>query len=383
MKYYFDNASTSYPKPKEVINSLSEYYTKYGATFGRTGGTFGTSCNLMVLECRELLCDFFNFNKADNVIFTSGITNSINTLLLSAVKKDWHIITSSLEHNSVIRPLETLKRLHNAKYDILQCDNNGFISFEGFKSLLKPNTKLVILTQASNVIGTIQPLKEIGAYCKKNNIFFIVDTAQSAGKTFVDMNSLNCDALTFTGHKGLMASQGIGGFIISDTFNNECNPIFTGGTGSHSQYITQPEFLPDKFESGTLNLPGIYSLYSALKFIKKEGLENIIKREQYLYNYFLEKLLNINRIKFYGSKEASNSTFTFSINIDNLDSSELGFILENQYNIITRSGLHCSPLAHKSIGTFPCGTVRFSLGNFNTKDEIDYVINSLYKISKL
>lgn len=383
MKYYFDNASTSYPKPKQVIKSLSEYYTKYGANLGRTGGKFGSSCNLMVLECRELINDFFNFNKADNVIFTSGITNSINTLLLSSVKNDWHIITSSLEHNSVIRPLETLKRLHNVKYDILQCNNNGFISFEDFKSLVKSNTKLVILTQSSNVIGTIQPLKEIGDYCKKNNIFFIVDSAQSAGKTFVDMNYLNCDALTFTGHKGLMGPQGIGGFIISDNFNNECTPIFTGGTGSNSQYITQPEFLPDKFESGTLNLPGIYSLYSALNFIKKEGLENIIKKESYLYDYFLEKLLNIEKIKFYGSKKSSDSTFTFSINMDNLDPAELGFILENQYNIIIRSGLHCSPLAHKSIGTFPQGTVRFSLGNFDTKSKIDYAIDSLYKISKL
>lgn len=382
MKYYFDNASTTYPKPEKVINSLSEYYVKYGANFGRTGGSFGSSCNLMVLECRELLCNFFNFDNLENVIFTSGITNSINTLLFSIVKEDWHIITSSLEHNSVIRPLETLRKSKNISYDIIPC-KDGIMNLDSFVASIKPNTKLVILNHSSNVIGTIQPLKEIGEYCNKNNIFFIIDTAQSSGKTNIDMKEINCDALAFTGHKGLMGPQGIGGFIINNKLNNIASPIFTGGTGSHSQYLEQPDFLPDKFESGTLNLPGIYGLYTALKYIKEEGLNNIIEHEKYLYDYFINSILNINNLKFYGSLNPSNSTFTFSINIDGMDASELSYLLERDFNIITRSGLHCSPLAHKSIGTFPSGTTRFSLGFFNNKKEIDHAINALNTISKL
>jgi len=326
--------------------------------------------------------ELFNFNSIENVIFTSNITQSLNIILKSIVKDGWHIITSSMEHNSVIRPLISLKESKNIELDILKCSKDGLINIEEFKKSIKSNTKLVVLNHASNVIGTIQPLEEIGKICKKNNIYFVIDSAQSAGAIPLDFNQLNCNALAFTGHKSLLGPQGIGGFLIDNTLNQEASPFIEGGTGSISQSTFQPDFLPDKFESGTLNAPGIAGLLAGVKYIISEGISTIKERESELCKNLIDGLLNINSIEVYGLKNITLRTATISINSSKINNSELGFALDKDFGIMARTGLHCSPLAHETIGTFPIGTLRFSLGPFNDKKDINYVLYAINSILK-
>ena len=254
------------------------------------------------------------------------------------------------------------------------------INVDDFKSKITENTKLVIVTQASNVTGSIQNISEIGKICREKNVFFIVDSAQGAGVLEIDMNSIHANAIAFTGHKSLLGPQGTGGFIIDDKLNDCCNSILQGGTGSLSYSLDQPDFLPDKFECGTLNLPGIIGLAEGIKFINSTGIKNIYEHNHSLMNHLLDGLLNINDLIVYGDITGKNITTCVSINMKDLDASELGYLLEEQ-GIKTRCGLHCAPLAHKTIGTYPNGTVRLSLSYFNTKEEIDYTLKVLNNIA--
>lgn len=382
MKVYLDNSATTYPKPEEVYYSVLNYMKNIGANPGRGGYSNALEGDRIIFSCREALMKLFNFDKLENVIFTSNITQSLNIILKSIIKDGWHIITSSIEHNSVIRPLFSIKEKKNIEIDIIKCSKEGVISIEDFQNALKPNTKLVVLTHASNVIGTIQPLEKIGQICKENNIYLVIDSAQSAGAIPVDFYKLNCNALAFTGHKSLLGPQGIGGFLIDDSLNSEASPFIEGGTGSLSQSTIQPDFLPDKFESGTLNAPGIAGLLSGINYILKEGVTTIQDREKELCQHFIDGLLNINSLELYGLKEASLRTPTLSINSSKINNAELGFILDREFGIMARTGLHCSPLAHETLGTFPGGTLRFSLGPFNDKKDIDYTLYALDSILK-
>lgn len=382
MKVYLDNSATTYPKPEEVYYSVFNYMKNIGANPGRGGYSNALEGDRIIFSCREALMKLFNFDKLENVIFTSNITQSLNIILKSIIKDGWHIVTSSIEHNSVIRPLFSIKEKKNIEIDIIKCSKDGVISIEDFQNSLKPNTKLVVLTHASNVIGSIQPLEQIGQICKEKNIYLVIDSAQSAGAIPVDFHKLNCNALAFTGHKSLLGPQGIGGFLIDDSLNNEASPFIEGGTGSLSQSTIQPDFLPDKFESGTLNAPGVAGLLSGINFLLKEGVTAIQDREKELCQHFINGLLNINSIELYGLKDASLRTPTISINSSKVNNSELGFILDREFGIMARTGLHCSPLAHETIGTFPGGTLRFSLGPFNDKKDIDYTLYALDSILK-
>lgn len=382
MKVYLDNSATTYPKPEEVYYSVLNYMKNIGSNPGRGGYANALEGDRIIFSCREALMKLFNFNKLENVIFTSNITQSLNMILKSIVKDGWHIITSSIEHNSVIRPLFSIKENKNIEIDILNCSKEGLIDIDEFKNTIKSNTKLVVLTHASNVIGTIQPLEEIGKICKERNIYFVIDSAQSAGAIPVDYCNLNCNALAFTGHKSLLGPQGIGGFLIDDALNKEATPFIEGGTGSLSQSLIQPDFLPDKFESGTLNAPGIAGLLSGINYILNEGVSVIKEREMELSRMFIDGLLNINSIEVYGPLDASLRTPTISINSTKINNAELGFILDREFGIMARTGLHCSPLAHKTIGTFPDGTLRFSLGPFNDKKDINYALYSLDSVLK-
>ena len=382
MKVYLDNSATTYPKPEDVYSSVLNYMKNIGANPGRGGYSNALEGDRIIFSCREALMRLFNFDKLENIIFTSNITESLNTILKSIIKDGWHIITSSIEHNSVMRPLFSIKQKKNIEIDIIKCSKEGVINVENFKKSIKSNTKLVVLTHASNVIGSIQPLEEIGKICKDNNIYFVIDSAQSAGAIPVDFYKLNCNALTFTGHKSLLGPQGIGGFLIDDSLNNEASPFIEGGTGSLSQSTIQPDFLPDKFESGTLNAPGIAGLLSGVNYILKEGVTGIQAGETDLCQHFINGLLNINSIELYGLKEASLRTPTISINSSKINNAELGFILDRDFGIMARTGLHCAPSAHETIGTFPGGTLRFSLGPFNDKKDIDYTLYALDSILK-
>lgn len=382
MDIYLDNASTTFPKPKEVADSMYNFLTNIGGNSGRSNHYNSLKTNRILYDARESLANFFNFDSPENVIFTNNITTSLNTLINGIIKPGDHVITSSMEHNSVIRPLYQLKELLNIEIDIVDANIEGFINSNDILKLIKPNTKLVVLSQASNVTGSIQPIKEIGAICKNNNVFFILDSAQGAGVLKIDFKAMNLNALAFTGHKSLFGPQGIGGFIIDDNLNKICKPLTVGGTGSLSHALSQPDFLPDKFESGTLNMPGIIGLYEGVNFINKEGLNSIYEHNNFLRSYFIKELLNIDNVTFYGDKSAMNSTTCISFNIKNMDTSELSFELDNTYGIKNRSGLHCSPLAHKTVGSYPSGSVRLSISYFNKKSELDYTLKAISNISK-
>ncbi|MBS7130928.1 MULTISPECIES: aminotransferase class V-fold PLP-dependent enzyme [Clostridium] len=380
MEVYLDNASTSFPKPKIMADAMYDYIINVGGNSGRGNYSNSYESNKLVLLTREKIADFFNYNKSENVIFTNNITSSLNILIKGILKENDHVISTTLEHNSVLRPLFECSNLLNINIDLVNSSKDGFINPIDIKDKINKNTKLVIVSHASNVIGSIQNIEEIGAICKENNIFFIVDTAQTAGMIKVDMHQCNANAIAFTGHKSLLGPQGIGGFIIDDSLNDACTSIFSGGTGSLSHSLTQPNFLPDKFECGTLNSPGIVGLSNSIDFINKEGLETIYSKNFYLRSKLYEGMLNIDGIKLYGNTDFSKYTTCISFNYKNFDPAEVSYFLECN-GIKTRSGLHCAPLAHKSIGSYPGGTIRFSLGYFNTEEEIDYTLSILNNIN--
>ncbi|MBL4930500.1 aminotransferase class V-fold PLP-dependent enzyme [Clostridium paridis] len=382
MNIYLDNAATSFPKPSIVSESMFNIINSLASNPGRGAYNSALTGTRSVYECRDSIANFFGFDKAENVVFTPNITYALNTLIHSIVKPGWHVITSEMDHNSVLRPLNTLKAKGVIELDIAKCDSSGKIILQDFIDKINNNTKLVVLSHASNVFGTIQPLDIIGKICLEKGIYFIVDSAQSAGHIPVNFNDLNSDAIAFTGHKSLLGPQGIGGFIINDKLNEIASPIFSGGTGSNSSDLLQPSFLPDKFEIGTLNTPGIVGLNSALNYLKTEEYNNLLVKEKNLFKYFLSELDKISNLIIYGTKNSLSSTPTVSINMKSKDTSELSYILDKNYGIMTRTGLHCAPLAHKSMGTFPSGTVRFSLGIFNNVNEINYVLESLDSIAK-
>ncbi|WP_288480742.1 aminotransferase class V-fold PLP-dependent enzyme [uncultured Clostridium sp.] len=380
MKVYLDNASTTFPKPKIVTDSIYEYLTNVGGNANRSTSSNSLASNKEVLMARQKIADFFNFDKIENVIFTNNITTSLNILIKGILKKGDHVLTSSIEHNSVIRPLISCKESIGIDLEFVKANKESFINPSDFEAKIKSNTKLIVLTHASNVTGCIQPIKEIGAICKKHNIFFIIDTAQSAGTVKIDFNEVNASALAFTGHKSLLGPQGIGGFIISDEFNEACSPFIEGGTGSLSHDIYQPTFLPDKFESGTLNIPGIVGLSRGIDFINEIGLENIKSHNTTLYKKLVSGLLELG-YTVYSDLSCNNSTTSISFNLENVDPSELSFYLDSN-GISNRSGLHCAPKTHETIGTFPLGSVRLSISYFNTIEEIEYALKILSDAKK-
>lgn len=380
---YFDNAATSYPKAPGVGESILEYINGMGTNINRSGYKSLYSTENIVYETRELLCNFFNFNikKAENVVFTKNITESLNILIKGLLKPGDHVIVSSMEHNSVMRPLQVLLN-KNISFSRNPCSLEGELILENFEALIKPNTKAVIITSASNVCGTILPLKAIGDLCEKYNLFYIIDSAQLAGFSSLDMKMLKANALAFTGHKSLLGPQGIGGFIIDDKLSELTDPLIEGGTGSLSELETQPQYMPDKFEAGTPNIPGIIGLNASLKYINSIGLDYIREKELHLTSLFINKIKNLPKVKLIGLDGILNRTPTISIDFDPLDNGEIAFMLHKDFNISTRCGLHCAPSAHKTLGTFPNGTVRFSFGHFNTEKEIIFAIDAINKCVK-
>lgn len=379
---YLDNGATSFPKAPEVPEAMMNYIKNVGCNVNR--GIYASSLDAenIVFETRELLCALFNFKKPESVIFTKNITESLNTLIKGLLKKGDHVIVSSMEHNAVMRPLSSLSK-RGVEISKVQCDILGRLNPKDILEHIKPNTKAIIMTNASNVCGTILPLEEVGKICKENNLIFIVDSAQTAGFLDIDFNKINVDALAFTGHKSLLGPQGIGGFIIKDSLIPKVDSFIEGGTGSLSEQETQPEYMPDKYESGTLNIPGIYGLNASLKYLNKISLSTIREKELYLTNMFIEKILNLKDVKLIGLNTIENRTPVVSLDFTKLDNGEVSSILANEYNIMTRCGLHCAPSAHKTLNTFPRGTVRFSFGHFNTVEDIDYTADCLNKILKL
>lgn len=298
---YLDNGATAFPKAPGVVESMSKYLTSVGSNINRGGYDRSFEAGNVVLETRELLCELFNFHKSDNVIFTKNITESLNILIKGLLKPGDHAIVSSMEHNAVMRPLNSMTK-HGVEYSRVNCNKYGELNPQEILNYIKPNTKAVIMTHASNVCGTIFDLKRVGKICKDKGLYLIIDSAQTAGFLDMDYKELNANAIAFTGHKSLLGPQGIGGFVISDDLAAKVDPFIEGGTGSVSDEEIQPEYMPDKFEAGTLNLPGIYGLNASIKYILREKVSAIREKELYLLKPFLEGLLNMPEINIVGKR---------------------------------------------------------------------------------
>ncbi|MCF8008941.1 MAG: aminotransferase class V-fold PLP-dependent enzyme [Halanaerobiales bacterium] len=377
---YLDNAATTKDKPETVINKMSNFMKKINCSPGRGGYQCAIEAGKMVMDARFTIADFFKAEQVENIIFTKNITESLNFLIKGLLKKGDHVITTNLEHNAVLRPLKQLEDKDIIKVSYLKADQKGLFDPYLVSESINDSTKLILINHASNVTGTILPIEEIGQIASKHNVFFAIDTAQTAGIIDIDFKKLNLDFLGFTGHKSLLGPQGIGGMIISDRLANQMDSLITGGTGSLSESVNQPDFLPDKFESGTINTPGIVGLKAGIDYIQKTGIDTIFKHEKNLLDVFLAGLKSIKSIKVHGTLDSSKKVPTVGLSVEDYDIGELGYRLFNEYKIMVRSGLHCAPLAHKAIGTFPEGTLRFSIGWKNTKKEIEYTLNVLSKL---
>ncbi len=379
---YLDNAATTFPKPPSVPQAVYNYMTTCGSNINRGSYNSAYNAEALVFETRELLTELFHGEDPSQVIFTKNITESLNVILKGLLKSGDHVIVSSMEHNAVMRPLNQLTT-QGVTYSRITCQSDGTLPLEKLHETVNENTRAVIMTHASNVCGTILPVQEVGEFCHKHNLLFILDTAQSAGLLPINMEEMHIDALAFTGHKGLLGPQGIGGFILKRDLNLKIEPLLSGGTGSFSHTEDVPLIMPDRFEAGTLNIPGIMGLREGLLFLKEKGIENIYRHEMALTEHFLNDLLpleNEGLIKIIGKKDIQNRVGVISIQSMKMDPAEVSYILDDKYGIMTRVGLHCAPSAHKTLGTFPTGTIRFSFGYFNTDDEVDCALAALKEV---
>ena len=378
---YLDNASTSFPKAPTVATAMSDYITNRGININRGSYALAYDVEDIIYTTRQRLHTLFNGHDPSHVIFTQNVTMSLNMVIKGLLKAGDHVLVSSMEHNAVMRPLTQL-RDKGITFDIIPCDKMGSIQLESMDSLIRPNTVAMIINHASNVCGTIQSLESIGPICKAHNLQFIVDAAQTAGVIPIDVKACHIDALCFTGHKGLLGPQGIGGIILTKEMAQNLTPLIAGGTGSFSHLETMPTHMPDAFEAGTLNLPGIIGLNEGLAYIESQGMENIHKHELALTQSFLEGLQSIDGINIVGKKNIEDRPAVVSITIDGMDPASIAYELESNYHIMTRVGLHCAPRAHQTLGTYPEGTVRFSFGYANTHEDVESALSALHRIVK-
>ena len=378
---YLDNASTSFPKAPTVATAMSDYITNRGININRGSYALAYDVEDIIYTTRQRLNTLFNGHDPSHVIFTQNVTMSLNMVIKGLLKAGDHVLVSSMEHNAVMRPLTQLLD-KGITFDTIPCDSTGSIQMDSIEPLIRPNTVALIINHASNVCGTIQPLESIGPICKAHNLQFIVDAAQTAGVIPIDVKACHIDALCFTGHKGLLGPQGIGGIILTKEMAQNLTPLIAGGTGSFSHLETLPTHMPDAFESGTLNLPGIIGLNEGLAYIESQGMENIHNHELALTQAFLEGLQSIDVVNIVGKQDIQDRTAVVSITIDSMDPASIAYELESTYHIMTRVGLHCAPRAHQTLGTYPEGTVRFSFGYANTHKDVESALSALHRIVK-
>lgn len=368
-KIYFDNASTALPKAPNVGRDMCRFIEENGCNVNRGGYNAAYDTAEVVIETRQRLCRLFGYDKPHGVIFTSNITTSLNMVLKGFLKKGDHVITSSMEHNAVVRPLTQLAA-DGVEVSAVPCTRRGELVLDELEPLIRPNTRAVVMLHASNVCGTIMPVAQVGEICARHKLCFIVDTAQTAGVLPINMRDTRVDAMCFTGHKGLLAAQGIGGFIVTDDFAAKMTPLISGGTGSFSEAELMPELLPDRFEPGTINLPGIYGLNAALQYLEKTGIDVIYDHEKQLTALFLDEISRLENVRAVGLPTAEGRVGVVSLDFLNRDNAEISYRLASEYGILTRCGIQCAPHAHAVLGTRPQGTVRFSFGYRNTADEV-------------
>lgn len=377
---YLDNAATSFPKPEGVSTAMKTYMDQVGATINRSVYGSAQDAGLVTLQLRQRLKRLFHFQPpVTHVILTPGATWGLNMAIRGFLKPGDHCIVSSMEHNAVMRPL---LQLEGVEFDQIPCNREGLLNPENIEPLIRPNTKLLVLAHGSNVCGSVQDAKAVGAICAKHGIAFLLDAAQTAGHYPIDFEAFGLSALCVPGHKGLLGPSGIGALLMTDGFAKALNPIVAGGTGSASDSEYLPEYLPDRFESGTPNLPGIYGWETALAFVEKTGVEALRSHEMALCQRFLEGLEAIGGVNLCGTKDVTRRVGVISVDFLHRDNAEAAFDLEMDYGILTRCGLHCAPSAHKTLDTFPRGTVRFSLGFSNTEADVDAALAAIAAVSE-
>ncbi len=371
---YFDNAATTFPKPDVVLEKTFDFAKNHCANPGRSAHNMSVISSRAVYECREAICELINGDDISNVAFTKNCTEALNIGLFSALDDGDDVISSVLEHNSIIRVLEHLKKTKNITVTYLRPNQDMEIRAEDVRANIKKNTKLIALCHANNLVGTVNEIEEIGKIARDNNILFLLDAAQSIGKIDIDVKKMNIDILCAPGHKALFGLSGTG-FIYAGK-NIKLSPILYGGTGSFSDEINEVEIMPDKLETGTVNVVGIKSMLEGIKFIKNEGIDTIFEKENEMTKYFIQRLSTVRDVIIYTPNNNMLSSIV-SFNIKNRDSSLICSILNYKYNIAVRGGLHCNPFGHEFLNTLETGFVRASLSYFNTKEEIDYFTNSL------
>lgn len=380
---YFDNGSTSFPKAPGVGEAMAALLATAGFNINR--GVYEGAYKVadMVLDTRELLCRLLGWEDPKNVVFTGNVTQSLNMVLKGYLRPGDHVIVSALEHNAVMRPLNQLAA-QGITFDAAQTLEDGRLPMERVESLIRPETKMVVMTHASNVCGTILPIKEAAALCRARGLRFVVDAAQTAGVLPLSMKELGADAIAFTGHKGLLGPQGIGGMILTDEFAAQVEPLLSGGTGSVSDTEHMPAFLPDRFESGTMNLPGIAGLHAALRYVLETGVGAIYGAEMELCGQFLAGMRALPKARIAGINELEGRVATVSLDFTpaGLDNALVSYRLDSEHGIMTRCGMHCAPRAHRALGTFPQGTVRFAFGHKNRPREVDACLEALWDICK-
>nr|WP_207750808.1 aminotransferase class V-fold PLP-dependent enzyme [Intestinimonas butyriciproducens] len=378
-KIYFDNGSTSFPKAPGVGDAIRDIIEHGAYNINRGGYEGAYEVADMVLTTREQLCRLFHFSESRNVVFTPSITYSLNYVIKGLLKPGDHVIVSSMEHNGLMRPLVQMAH-QGVSFDAAQADRDGVLDPQKVEDLIRPNTRAVMMLHASNLCGTMLPIQKVGEICARHGLIFVVDTAQTAGVFPIDMEKMHIDALCFTGHKGLRGPQGVGGMLLRDELCSQMTPLISGGTGSRSDSEEVPDFMPDRFESGTMNLPGIAGLHRALTYLEEYGMENIARQELAICQRFIDGALTLPDTRVVGKLNTQDRAAIVSLDFQKMDNAEVSFLLDNQYGVMTRCGLHCAPRAHKSLGTFPQGTVRFSFSHHNTPEEVDTCIEGLRKI---
>ena len=379
---YFDNAATSWPKPPGVAEAMVHFLNEVGANPGRSAHRLALKSGRIVYNAREAVAELFNAPDPLRVVFGSNATDALNLALRGLLHPGHHIITSSMEHNSVMRPLRALEQ-QGVEVTIVPCSARGFLDPADVEMAIRPNTRMIVLNHASNVVGTLLPVAEVGRIARRHGPLLLVDAAQTAGAYPIDVEADKIDLLAFTGHKSLLGPMGTGGLYIGERVNlRELEPLKRGGTGSRSELEEQPDFLPDMCESGTLNTVGIAGLLAGVRFVLERGVDEIRRHEVELTQRLIGGLTAIPGVTVHGGHDARRQMATVSINIEGLSPSEVGLRLDEEYGILCRVGLHCAPAAHKTIGTFPVGTVRFGLGAFNTQEEVDSAVAAVGELAQ-
>jgi len=378
---YLDNAATSWPKPPEVAAAMADFMERTGANPGRSGHRLSIESARIVFETRQLVAQFFNAPDPQRVVFGLNVTEALNLALHGLLRPGEHVITSGMEHNSMMRPLRLLEE-QGVEVTVVHCSQQGCLDPGEVEAAIQANTVLLAINHASNVTGTILPVGEVGRIARAHNLLLLTDEAQTAGAYPVDMQADHIDLLAFTGHKSLYGPMGTGGLIIGERVDiQRMRPLKQGGTGSRSERETQPEFAPDRYESGTPNAVGLAGLAASIRWLQTRGIEQIRSHEVALCQHLLEGLSALPGVTVYGPLDAEYQTAIASFTINHMLPSEVGLRLDDEFGILCRVGLHCAPSAHRTLGTFPDGTLRFGLGAFNTHDDVDMALHAIRQLA--